>query len=136
MGDPSSVTTWEVRQGDSRELLRDVETGSIDIVATDPPYALVSGHLRDDRKATGGFMGKAWDASLPDPAIWLANLHTAGVTHVFVQLREERDNVLGADLPYELGWMDARRHLFHLLLSGDCFRIYQVLPPSEEPCSP
>lgn len=41
---------WEVRLGDSREVLREVETNSIDSVVTDPPYEL-------------GFMNRKWDSS-------------------------------------------------------------------------
>ncbi len=49
--------TWEIRQGDCRELLREVEAESVDLIATDPPYGI-------------SFMGKHWDKALPDPAIW------------------------------------------------------------------
>jgi hypothetical protein len=38
---------------------------SVDAVVCDPPYALTSG-----KGASGGFMGKEWDARLPDAAIW------------------------------------------------------------------
>lgn len=46
-------------QGDSREVLRTLEDGSVDSIVTDPPYEL-------------GFMGKAWDATgvAYDVALW------------------------------------------------------------------
>lgn len=42
--------SWEVRQGDSLEVLRDIPDNSVDSVVTDPPYEL-------------GFMGRSWDRS-------------------------------------------------------------------------
>lgn len=41
---------WEVREGDSRDLLRAMPDASVDAIVCDPPYEL-------------GFMGKSWDAS-------------------------------------------------------------------------
>lgn len=50
--------------GDSYAVLRKLPADSIDSVVTDPPYDLISG--------SGGFMGKAWDATgiAFDPAFW------------------------------------------------------------------
>lgn len=48
---------WEVREGDCLGLLGEVADGSIDAVATDPPYGI-------------SFMQRAWDRALPDPAVW------------------------------------------------------------------
>lgn len=42
--------SWEVRQGDSLEVMRDIPDNSVDSVVTDPPYEL-------------GFMGRSWDRS-------------------------------------------------------------------------
>lgn len=42
--------SWEIRVGDSRDLLRDLPDASVDAVVCDPPYEL-------------GFMGRAWDSS-------------------------------------------------------------------------
>ena len=47
--------TWEVRQGDCVELMRQLDAESIDAVVTDPPFGI-------------GFMGKEWDGL----AIWAA----------------------------------------------------------------
>lgn len=53
-----------ITTGDSLEVLRTLEAGSVDSIVTDPPYAL-------------GFMGKGWDKVLPDPAIWRECLRVA-----------------------------------------------------------
>jgi site-specific DNA-methyltransferase (adenine-specific) len=41
---------FEVREGDSRELIKALEDSSVDAIVTDPPYEI-------------GFLGKGWDAS-------------------------------------------------------------------------
>lgn len=43
--------------GDSKEVLKNLNEASIDLLATDPPYSI-------------GFMGKSWDKALPDKEIW------------------------------------------------------------------
>ena len=43
--------------GDSKERLKELKDNSVDLLATDPPYAI-------------GFMGKEWDKVLPDTEIW------------------------------------------------------------------
>lgn len=43
--------------GDSKEVLLQVATNSVDFLCTDPPYGY-------------SFMGKDWDKVLPDPEIW------------------------------------------------------------------
>ena len=47
--------TIQIRHGDCIEVLRSMPSGSIGHMVSDPPYDLVSG--------SGGFMGKAWDAT-------------------------------------------------------------------------
>lgn len=67
--------------GDCLEILRTLPDCSVDSIVTDPPYGL--GKEPDARAmladwlATGhhdvkgsGFMGKAWDAFVPQPALW------------------------------------------------------------------
>ena len=46
-----------VLQGDSLEVLKELEDNSIDSVVTDPPYGL-------------SFMGKKWDYDVPQVALW------------------------------------------------------------------
>ena len=41
-----------LKQGDSLKLLKNIESNSIDLLCTDPPYAI-------------NFMGKNWDKALP-----------------------------------------------------------------------
>ncbi len=43
--------------GDSKNVLKTITEGSIDLLATDPPYGIE-------------FMGKSWDKVLPDKEIW------------------------------------------------------------------
>lgn len=46
-----------VRVGDCLGVMRTMPDRSLDALVTDPPYGI-------------GFMGRAWDKALPDPAIW------------------------------------------------------------------
>ena len=43
--------------GDSKDVLKTIKDGSIDLLATDPPYGI-------------SMMGKNWDKALPDTEIW------------------------------------------------------------------
>jgi len=43
--------------GDSKDVLKTIKDNSVDLLATDPPYAIE-------------FMGKSWDKTLPDVEIW------------------------------------------------------------------
>jgi len=84
---PAEFLAGKVRlhAGDSRELVKALQPGTIDAVVTDPPYALVSIVKRFGKKgaapakgneayarASAGFMGKAWDTGEVafDPAFW------------------------------------------------------------------
>ena len=46
-----------ILHGDALDKLREIESESIDMICTDPPYGIA-------------FMGKQWDKALPDPEIW------------------------------------------------------------------
>ena len=73
-----------VYSGDCLEVLRGLEDNSVDSIVTDPPYGLSNtdpDHVveaiskwaageRDFTPAGKGFMGKAWDAFVPPPAVW------------------------------------------------------------------
>ena len=77
----ATVKLWH---GDCIEVLRTLPDSSVDSVVCDPPYGLsntdpasVAGAITKwatgDREhvPTGrGFMGKAWDAFVPPPAVW------------------------------------------------------------------
>lgn len=43
--------------GDSKDVLKTIQDNSVDLLASDPPYAI-------------SFMGKEWDKALPDKEIW------------------------------------------------------------------
>lgn len=58
------TATWEVRQGDALERLREMPDKSVDAIVTDPPYGLK-------------FMGKSWDHGIPGVAYWEAALRVA-----------------------------------------------------------
>jgi len=74
-----------VYYGDSREVLKGIPDASVDAVVTDPPYGLsektpdaalvarvLTAWLAGQEVEVGGagFMGKAWDAFVPGPAVW------------------------------------------------------------------
>jgi site-specific DNA-methyltransferase (adenine-specific) len=71
-----------VHVGDNLDLLRSLPDNSVDAVVTDPPYGLgeppdAVAMLRDwvndghhDQQASRGFMGRTWDATVPQPALW------------------------------------------------------------------
>jgi len=46
-----------ILQGDAKDRLKEIETGTVDLILTDPPYGY-------------SFMGKDWDKAVPDIAIW------------------------------------------------------------------
>ena len=75
---------WRVFSGSCLDRLRELPDESVDAVVTDPPYGLSNtdpAHVSDAlvRWVSGerdfipdgkGFMGKAWDAFVPPPAVW------------------------------------------------------------------
>jgi len=75
------VVSWEIIEGDCLESLRGMADCSVDSIVTDPPYGLgkepdALAMLRDwldtgHHEVKGrGFMGKAWDAFVPQPEVW------------------------------------------------------------------
>lgn len=73
---------WKMIHGNCLDVLREMPDNSIDGIVTDPPYGLGTPPdalemLRDwmdeghhDVKTKKGFMGKDWDAFVPQPVIW------------------------------------------------------------------
>jgi DNA modification methylase len=69
-------------QGDSRVKMSEMEENSIHALITDPPYGLTDGSLDIEellrewmtggeyKSARSGFMRKAWDSTVPSPALW------------------------------------------------------------------
>src|SRR5436305_9540441 len=70
------MPTVQLLHDDALAVLRGLDTDSIDSIVTDPPYGQSSrfsvsysrfaGHQGKQR----GFLGRQWDASLPDPDVW------------------------------------------------------------------
>ena len=73
--------SYKLYQGDCLEVMRGLESNSIDAVVTDPPYGLskepnivevltnwLSG--KEYTHGGGGFMGNAWDSFVPHPDVW------------------------------------------------------------------
>ncbi len=72
-----------ILQGDSIEVLKGLEAGSVDALVTDPPYGLnnitekktracLSAWVNGEKFDVGGagFMGKDWDKWTPPPELW------------------------------------------------------------------
>lgn len=95
-----------VHHGDALTVLRTLPPDSVDTVATDPPYGLadhdtaevvaaVAAWLAGDREHVPdghGFMGRAWDAFVPPPAVWdecLRVLKPGGHLFVFAGSRTQ-----------------------------------------------
>lgn len=75
------AVTWVVHTGDNLDALRQMPDCSVDAVVTDPPYGLgtppdamtmLRAWLDDGAMPVKGrgFMGKEWDAFVPQPATW------------------------------------------------------------------
>jgi len=56
--------SWEIRQGDCREVMASMAASSVDAIVTDPPYGL-------------SFMGKGWDHGVPGVEFWAEALRVA-----------------------------------------------------------
>lgn len=74
---------FDIRQGDVLEVLRSFSDNSFDGCLTDPPYGLTAGKKGGSgqasenlnspagrSRATTGFMGLGWDASVPGVEVW------------------------------------------------------------------
>lgn len=75
--------TFAIRCGDSLELLKTMESSSVDSIVTDPPYGLSNHSMQDVMDCLRawldgreyihgkkGFMGHSWDGWVPGPEIW------------------------------------------------------------------
>ena len=64
--------------GDCLEVMKGLESASIDAIVTDPPYGLSAGPVGYiGEKTGGGFMGKDWDSGVPGVAFWAEALRVA-----------------------------------------------------------
>ncbi len=145
-------------QGDSRLRMAEMEENSIDAVVTDPPYGLTDAPLDIEEllkewmaggepKSTGsGFMGKAWDSTVPSPALWrealrvlkpgghclaFAGTRTADLTTLALRLAgfEIRDTLIWH---YGQG-MPKSRNLGRQLGDSSGTAVGSALKPSYEP---
>ena len=64
------MSEFQIVHADSEQALKTLPDGCVDVIITDPPYALVSGSYKGDGKHTGGFMGKKWDSQIPALGLW------------------------------------------------------------------
>ena len=75
------MSIWSVTAGDCRKILREMPPNSVDSAVTDPPYGLavppdpekLLSHWLRGREFVPrgkGFMGQAWDASVPSPMMF------------------------------------------------------------------
>jgi DNA modification methylase len=56
--------SWEIRDGDCREVMASMAASSVDAIVTDPPYGL-------------SFMGKGWDHGVPGVEFWTEAMRVA-----------------------------------------------------------
>jgi site-specific DNA-methyltransferase (adenine-specific) len=81
---PKNITgeNYHVMVGNALDRLKELPDNSVDSIVTDPPYGLsdnkfvaetIAKWIEGEREFVPdgkGFMGKAWDAFVPPPAIW------------------------------------------------------------------
>lgn len=104
----------ELLLGDCLEKLKELPDESVDLVLTDPPYALVS----PNSKSGGGFMGKAWDSEFPKVETWLEikRVMKAGAFCVFT-MSPRQDCLLNClmtlrEAEFEMGF-SSLYHIYH-----------------------
>jgi site-specific DNA-methyltransferase (adenine-specific) len=119
----------DLRLGDCRRILDEIDDASIDSCVTDPPYALVSIGKRFGKpgsapaqfgtdgayaRASRGFMGKTWDTGdvAHDPAFWAevlrvlkpgAHLLAFGGTRTYHRLATAVEDA-GFEIRDQIGW--------------------------------
>lgn len=130
--------TVDLRHGDCLAVLRTLPDCSVEAIITDPPYGLadhkpavvaaaLAAWLAGDREHVPdqrGFMGRAWDAFVPPPAVWdeclrvlrpgghllaFAGTRTVDLMGLSIRLAgfEFRDSIgsASAELPPLMAWM-------------------------------
>ncbi len=141
--------TVELHHGDCLDVLRAMPDASVDAVVTDPPYGLGNAPnalamLRDwldtgHRDVKGsGFMGKAWDAFVPQPALWreVARVMKPGTHLVAFAGTRTQDlmglalRIAGLELRDVLAWMYGSGFPKSLNLGGG---MGTALKPAYEP---
>lgn len=129
--------------GNNLELLKQLPDSSVDAIVTDPPYGLgkepdALAMLKDwteaghhDVKSKRGFMGKEWDAFVPQPAQWkecLRVLKPGGQALVFAGTRTQDLMALGMRIAgFEI------RDLIAWVYGSGFPKVKTVLKPALEP---
>ena len=52
------MSSYELHFGDSLELMRNMEAGTVDLIVTDPPYPVIKGGHPDDPRRPSGILSK------------------------------------------------------------------------------
>lgn len=110
----------KVLTGDALEVLKTLEADSVDLLCTDPPYALTSivkrfgkegsrstpameaGEGRVYGRTARGFMGKTWDAATPSVELWAECLRVMKPgAFAFVCMTPRQDSL--AETIYKMG---------------------------------
>ena len=106
--------------GDNLAALKSLPTGSVDYVCTDPPYALVAGQYKGDGKHKKGFLGHAWDNSLPPVKTLkqiLRVMKPGAFATFFCAARSDLQSAFGANLQ-KAGFYTAFSPLYWCYASG------------------
>lgn len=110
--------TIRILTGDCREHMADLPECSVDAIVCDPPYGLTSARPTGRSEATEGavmkgFMGMAWDGSVPGTDFWIPALRVAkpgayllafGGTRTFHRLACAIEDA-GWEIRDTLGWL-------------------------------
>jgi len=94
--------------GNNMDIIKDFPDNSIDSIVTDPPYGLGKEPKAVDvlkdwiekgyHEITGkGFMGKEWDAFVPQPVFWKECLRVLKTRWTSTVIRRNKDLRLGCD---------------------------------------
>jgi DNA modification methylase len=105
-------------QGDSLTKLKEMEPDSVDLIVTDPPYALTSGSYNENHK--GGFMNKTWDAKLVHVETWKECLRVLKPGAFAFVMSSPRQDVLSRMIVRleDAGFETAFSSLIHTFASG------------------
>ena len=145
--------TYQLFVGNNLEILPTLPENSVDSIVTDPPYGLSDNKYVADTIARWiagerdfvpdgkGFMGKAWDAFVPPPALWdecLRVLKPGGHLLSFFGSRTQDIGALairlaGFEIRDSIAWLYGSGFPKSLNLTGDWQGWGTALKPALEP---
>jgi len=127
----------KINLGNCLEGMKKLPSNSIDLVVTDPPYALTGksrggpGSVRICRSDTpfgrtgltkpkGGFMGKSWDSEVPSVEIWAEMLRVVKPGgFAFIMMTPRQDSLAQTIVRLgEAGWETGLSSLYHCYATG------------------